>query len=172
MFLAEEKFWKSSGLAKYFAGVSPSRVRKYRELGSFVRLWALTFRKKAGRLVKTTGAHFMGGCQVMEVIYSHRNLLWQRMLVRFISIYLLPMLLLTNKTPPLPANWTIILQCQFGWMAPPAQCGEPRLLFIRPLLFVHGLHSPPEQHPTPGIPLASDGKLELPRRHGAPRITK
>lgn len=47
MFLAEEKFWKSSGLAKYFAGVSPSRLRKYRELGSFVRLWALTFRKKS-----------------------------------------------------------------------------------------------------------------------------
>lgn len=55
---------------------------------------------------------------------------------------------------------------------PPDQCEEPRLLFIRPLLFVHGLHSSPEQHSTPGIPLASCGKLEFPWRHGAPRITK
>lgn len=39
---------------------------------------------KAEKQVKTTGVYFMGGCQLMEVVYSHRNMLWQRVFGRIL----------------------------------------------------------------------------------------
>lgn len=68
---------KSSSLAECFADVLLSRLRECGQMGSFGRLWVYRFRKqKVGKLVKTSGAFFVGKYQVIEVI-SSGNLLWQ-----------------------------------------------------------------------------------------------
>lgn len=49
LFLTEEKFLKSSGLAKCFADVLPSGLRERGEMGIFGRLRIHTSRKKSGK---------------------------------------------------------------------------------------------------------------------------
>lgn len=80
-------------------------------MGKWVALGGSGFthsENKVGKLVKTSGIFFVGRYQVMEVIYSSRNLLWHMSCQVCFSITFFRALQGKNKTS---VDWNLLLQC-------------------------------------------------------------